>query len=128
MSAPETVKFDASVPVFAVPDVVAAAEYYRDVLGFEIAGYFNDPPVFGIVWRDHIEIFFGKACFDVPHQPQTVGGIDAYIRVRGVRQLALELEKRGADILEGVTQREYNQLEVTVRDRNGYVIVFGEGT
>jgi hypothetical protein len=48
-------------PQFVVPDVVAAAEYYRDVLGFLIRGYFLDPPIYAIVARDSIKIHFGKA-------------------------------------------------------------------
>ncbi len=38
-------------PQFVVPDVVVAAEYYRDVLGFGIRGYFLDPPIYAIVAR-----------------------------------------------------------------------------
>lgn len=128
MSKPETVKFDSAVPIFSAPDVVKTAEYYRDVLGFEISGYFGDPPVFGIVWRDHVEVFFGKSRTDEPKRPQTTGGLDAYFRVRGVKQLAVELEERGADIVERLVTRSYNQLELTVRDCNGYIICFGEGT
>jgi hypothetical protein len=45
-------------PQFVVPD---AAEYYRDVFGFRILGYFLDPPVFAMVGRDTAEIHFGKA-------------------------------------------------------------------
>jgi|SRR5690349_14030610 hypothetical protein len=127
MSAPEAVKFDSAVPVFSAPDVVKTAEYYRDVLGFQIAGYFGEPPVFGIVWRDHLEVFFGKSRDNEPKRPQTVGGLDAYFRVRGVRQLALELEQKGADIVEGVVERSYNQRELTIRDCNGYIVCFGEG-
>ena len=33
-------------PQLVVPDVVEAAEYYRDVLGFQILGYFYQPPVY----------------------------------------------------------------------------------
>jgi hypothetical protein len=33
-------------PQFTVPDVVAAASYYCDILGFENRGFFGDPPVF----------------------------------------------------------------------------------
>jgi len=128
MSKPETVKFDSAVPVLAVPDVVRTAEYYRDVLGFEISGYFGEPPVFGIVWRDHVEVFFSKSRTDDLTRTKTMGGLDAYIRVRGVNQLATELEAKGADIVEGVTARSYNQVELTVRDCNGYVICFGEGS
>ena len=43
-------------PHFLVADVVRAAEYYRDKLGFEIGPYFQRPPVFVIVQRDGIAI------------------------------------------------------------------------
>lgn len=127
MSSPETVKFDSAVSVLAVPDVVKAAEYYRDVFGFEISGYFGEPPVFGIVWRDHVEVFFSKSRTDELKRTATMGGLDAYVRVRGVRQLAVELEEKKADIVEGLTTRSYNQLELVVRDCYGYVVCFGEG-
>lgn len=48
-------------PQFVVPDVIAAAEYYRDVLGFQILGYFYEPPVYSIVRRDTVEIHLGKS-------------------------------------------------------------------
>ena len=31
-------------PLFLVPDVVSAAEFYRERLGFKILGYYGDPP------------------------------------------------------------------------------------
>jgi hypothetical protein len=48
-------------PHFVVPDVVRAAEYYRDKFGFEIRGFFANPPVFTIVRREEIEIHLGKS-------------------------------------------------------------------
>jgi hypothetical protein len=47
-------------PQFVVPDVVASAAYYRDILGFEILGYFLGPASLFIVSRDAVEIHFGK--------------------------------------------------------------------
>jgi hypothetical protein len=47
-------------PQFTVPDVVAAARYYGDVLGFENRGFFGDPPVDfnrssrDRTWRKHL--------------------------------------------------------------------------
>jgi hypothetical protein len=41
---PTTIRFEAAVPQFTVPDLVRTAEYYRDVLGFHIAGYYGTPP------------------------------------------------------------------------------------
>ena len=64
---PKTISFVAAVPQFTVPDLVRTAEYYRDVLGFQIAGYWDGArvslvadtsPVFAIVWRDQVQVFF----------------------------------------------------------------------
>ena len=43
MPEPESaaVRLTAVVPQFTVPDLVRTAEYYRDVLGFHIAGYWD---------------------------------------------------------------------------------------
>ena len=41
-------------PQFVVPDVVQAAEYYRDVLGFRILSYFGQPRVFAMVDRKSV--------------------------------------------------------------------------
>jgi len=39
--AARTVSFVCVVPQFSVPDLVRTAEYYRDVLGFEIDSYWD---------------------------------------------------------------------------------------
>ena len=53
-------RFFRSDPHFVVADVVAAAEYYRDVFGFRIMGVFFEPPVFAMVERDNVVIQFGR--------------------------------------------------------------------
>ena len=86
----------AAVPQFAVKDVVRTAEYYRDILGFQIASYWDGqqrtltpevPPVFGIVHRDCVEVFFNRATSTVARDP---GGYHAYFHVNGVDALARE--------------------------------------
>ena len=42
---PTTISFIAVVLQFAVPDLVRTAEYYRDVLGFQIADYWDGESV-----------------------------------------------------------------------------------
>jgi catechol 2,3-dioxygenase-like lactoylglutathione lyase family enzyme len=128
------VRFEAAVPQFTVPDVVQTAEYYRDVLGFEIAGYWNGeragletdpPPLFGIVQRDRIQVFFNRA--DAPvRRTRAAGGYDAYLRVTGLDALAAELRGRGADIVDGPEDRVYGQRELVVRDCNGLILALGE--
>ena len=102
-------RFTAAVPQFTVPDVVATAEYYRDVLGFQIAGYWADPPMFAIVWRDEVEVFFNKANSAETRTGRAEGAYDMYLRCMGVNALAAELRDRGADIIEGPELRTYGQ-------------------
>lgn len=114
-------------PQFTVPDVVATAEYYRDVWGFNVSGYWMDPPVFAIVERDGVEFFFNKATPDTrPRTGRAPGAYDAYLHVRGLDAWTARLRDRGADIIEGPELRVYGQRELVVRDLNGLIIALGE--
>lgn len=123
----------AAVPQFPVANVQRTAEYYRDVLGFAIDSYWDgqrrtlnptDPPVFGIVHRDDVQIFFYRAASLPPLRED--GGYHAYFHVKGVDALAREWRDRGAEILDGPEDMVYGQREVVVRDPNGLVLAFGE--
>ena len=121
-----SVRFIAVAPRFVVPDVVKAAEYYRDVLGFEIVGFFQDPPVLALVSRDDVEIHFGKG--EGPFEtgsPRQQDELDAYIWVGEVDVLAQELKGRGARIVEGPVDREYGMREIVIQDLDGFRIAFG---
>jgi len=120
-----------AVPQFAVSDVIRAAEYYRDVLGFEIASYWdgerrtmtpNAPPPFGIVYRDQVQVFFYRSLDPI----QRDGGYHAYFHVSGVDALAAEWRERGAEILDGPEDMSYGQRELVIRDINGLILAFGE--
>ena len=135
--APTTVSFVAAVPQFTVPDLVQTTEYYRDVLGFQIAGYWDGesvtlvpdtPPVFAIVWRDQVQVFFNRADEPVIRTRPAEGAPDVYLRVLGIDALAEELRTRGADILDGPEDRVYGQRELVVTDCNGLILCFGEDT
>jgi hypothetical protein len=87
-------KLKSIAPQFAVPDVVAAAEYYRDILGFRILGYFGQPTVFSIVARDNVEIQLGKSdptAGPAPNSVQREDGLDAYVWVTDVDSSFAEL-------------------------------------
>jgi uncharacterized glyoxalase superfamily protein PhnB len=117
-------------PQFVVPDVIIAAEYYRDVLGFQILGYFYEPPVYSIVRRDAVEIHLGKADANAdaaaaPNTPHREDSIDAYIWVDDVDALFQELKSRGATIVEPPTVRVYKCYEMVVEDKFGFRIAFG---
>lgn len=116
-------------PQFVVPDVVTTAEFYRDKLGFEILGYFLDPPVYAMVRRDSAEIHFGKADGERVQMNEMVRkglGTDAYIFVTDVNALFEEFSQSGVEIVEGPIKRVYDCTEITVKDCNGFQLVFGE--
>ena len=63
---PDRPKYDVNQVVQAsavlhVPDVLIAAEYYRDVLGFNLDFVFGDPPGYSVVWRDNGAIHFSRS-------------------------------------------------------------------
>ena len=53
-------------------------------------------------------------------------GIDAYIFVSDINALHEEFIERGVEIAEGPIQRIYNCVEITIKDCNGFQLVFGE--
>ena len=129
------IRFEAAIPQFTVPDLVRTAEYYRDVLGFQIAGYWDGervilvpdtPPLFAIVWRDRVQVFFNRADQSDVRTGRAQGAYEAYFRVTGIDALAEELRARGADIIDGPEDRVYQQRELVIRDCNDLILCFGE--
>ena len=124
-----TVEFKTIAPQFVVPDVVTTAEYYRDKLGYEILGYFLDPPVFAMVRRGAAEIHLGKSDNGEIQTNESVRpglGTDAYIFVSDINELNHDLIENGVDIIEGPVRRIYDCVEITIKDCNGFQIVFAE--
>lgn len=121
-----------AAPYFVVPEITAAAEHYRDKLGFTFNGYWGDPPSFVMVQRAGVTIML-KAVAGVepaPNHRQFAGhegvGWDAYIWVPDATSLYDELGERGADIARPLEDAPYGCREFEVRDNNGYVICFGQ--
>ncbi len=114
-------------PQFRVEDVARAAEHYRDVLGFEIDGYFGDPPVFPHVQRDHVVIQIGRSLHrDSLSRRAGPEGYNATIWTDDVDALARELKARGATIKDGPVNRAYPCRELIVEDCNGLVLCFAK--
>src|SRR5262245_1444329 len=104
-------------PQLVVPDVVRTAEFYRDKLGFELLGYFADPPVYAMVRRDNAEIHFGKidegSEMRFNEAVRRGLGSDVYIFVSDIQALYEEFLERGVHVVEGPIKRIYNCTEIT---------------
>lgn len=124
-----TAEFSKMAPQFVVTDVVKTAEFYRDKLGFKILSYFLDPPVYAMLERDNVELHFGKADGDTMQTNEAVRrglGGDVYIWTDDLDSLHKELIANSVEIVEGPVKRVYGSTEITIRDCNGFTIVFGD--
>jgi catechol 2,3-dioxygenase-like lactoylglutathione lyase family enzyme len=117
-------------PGFAVADVFATAEYYRDVLGFRFDQIWGNPPSFVMLDRDNVRLMIKQVAADAlptPVRKRSNEQYDAYLYTNDVTALAEELRGKGADIIEGPIDRQiYQGRELIVRDCDGRVICFGQ--
>ncbi len=120
-------RFISAAPQFVVPDPARSAEYYRDILGFEILGYLGDPPRFAMLARDDVQIHLGQGTGApaTSNAARRRHGVDAYIWVDDVDTLAIELKERGAKILDGPSSRSYGLREMVIEDLDGFRLGFG---
>ena len=129
MKRAEKARFRSINPQFGVTDVLAAAEYYRDVFGFKILGYFGEPPVFAMVGRDDVVIQFGRIDRGqtvAPNRIRRDEALDAYIWVDDLDGLFAELKDKGAKIVEEPRRQPWDCYEFSVEDAFGFQLVFSK--
>jgi uncharacterized glyoxalase superfamily protein PhnB len=115
-----------AVPILFVKDVVAAAAYYRDKLGFEIDFLYGNPPFYGAVRRDraclHLRLVCSLSFANMAAAEESL--ILASIEVSNVKPLFDELKQRGAEISQKLTCQAWGGTDFHVRDPDGNVISF----
>ena len=114
-------------PVFLVRDVVRAAAYYADALGFRAPRMWGDPPHFCIAARDRLEVMLNQVLpGDVIHpNAEHNERFDAYFWVRDADALCAEFKANGADIVCEPEDFAYGMREFQVRDVDGHLLAFG---
>ncbi|MGH6959683.1 MAG: bleomycin resistance protein [Dongiaceae bacterium] len=116
-------------PYFFVSDIVRAAEYYRDKLGFVFDRYWGEPPCFVMVRRDGVQFMLRSGQFGGRPQPNQAldrYSWDAYVYVRDVDDLHAEFAAKGVDIIRPPEDQDYGCRDFEVRDPDGYVLCFGQ--
>ncbi|PYQ20074.1 MAG: bleomycin resistance protein [Acidobacteria bacterium] len=129
MSSPQTSQLLRSAPYFPVADVEQTADHYERVLGFRREYVGGTPPQFAILSRDGLAVMLRRVPAPERISPnEKQGGTwDAFFWVRDARALHAELRASGAEIVYGPTVQEaYQMEEFAVRDREGYVLGFGQ--
>jgi uncharacterized glyoxalase superfamily protein PhnB len=118
--------FTGLAPVLLAPNVAEALNYYRDVLGFDVAPYELAPEDYGYVSRNETRIHIAHADQCRPNSDMVTDLFDVYIWVDDVDAVHSDLQKRGANIVHGPTDRPWGMREIRVRDLNGYVLGIGQ--
>jgi catechol 2,3-dioxygenase-like lactoylglutathione lyase family enzyme len=115
-------------PVLFVSNVQAAAEFYRDRLGFEIDFLHGHPAFYGAVSR-------GGACLHLRfvHDPPFVEGVreresllSAFIAVQNAKGLFAEYRAAGVDFVQRLKKEPWGGPSFIVRDPDGNWICFSE--
>ena len=93
----------AIAPYLVVDDVVATANFYRDMLGFRYDRFWGDPPAFCMVKRNGIVIMLSQIEGAGAMRPNRLadpegGAWDAYVWVDDADALHAEFRARGVTI------------------------------
>lgn len=122
-------RLTSSAPVLLVRDVVAAANHYRDALGFTYDRFWGEPPDFVILRRDGLHLMLSRAPLGtpvVPHWQVNPGMWNVYFWVDDVDALFAEFTRRGAKIDYGLGNKPYDVREFGIQDLDGHDIGFGQ--
>ncbi len=122
-------KIVGSAPVLLVRDVVAAAGYFRDRLGFAYDRFWGEPPNFCMVRRDDHVVMLSEApeaATLVPHWRVVDKMWDVYFWVDDVDAIYEELTRRAAIIDYHLGAKPYGVKEFGVQDLDDHDIGFGQ--
>jgi len=118
-----------SASVLLVKNVVLAADYYRDKMGFTYDRFWGEPPSFAILRRDGMYVMLKQADDPkhvVPHWTVSDKLWNIYFWVSDVDGLHAELIERGVKIDYGLCDQSYGCREFGIQDLDGHDIGFGE--
>ena len=117
-------------PYFIVDDVEAAANFYRDKLGFQYERFWGDPPCFCMVHRGGIIIMLSQLINGGRINPNRLAdpngdAWDAYIWVDNADTLCQQFRAKGVKIAREPCNQPYGNRDFEIEDRDGYRLCFG---
>src|ERR1700754_1466712 len=117
------------VPVFFTTDIPATLAYYKEKLGFECLGTWQDPPTYVIVARDQHAIHF--RCADPPTDnpdkyPDEL--LDAYLYIEDADTLHAEYAAKGVEFARELGNMPWGSREFVVKHCDGRMLAFGSNS
>lgn len=114
------------VPVFFTMDIPRTVAWYRDKLGFDCLGTWQDPPVYAIVARDGHAIHFRCAPPPTANPDKDADELlDAYLHVEDADALCAEYQAKGVTFTRELGNMPWNAREFVVKDCDGRLLAFG---
>jgi uncharacterized glyoxalase superfamily protein PhnB len=113
-------------PQFFTMDIPGTLAYYKDKLGFECVGTWQDPPTYAIVARDECAIHF--RCAEPPTaNPEKYAEelLDAYLFVKDADALYAEYAANGVEFARELGNMPWHSREFVVKDCDGRLLAFG---
>jgi GNAT superfamily N-acetyltransferase len=111
--------FQTVTPILYSCDIAASLAYYTGVLGFENPWHWGDPPTFGGVCKNSVEVFFCK-------EGQGHPGTWLSIMIDKVDDYFEAVRSKGAKTLSDPESKGWGIREFLVEDPDGHVIRFGQ--
>ncbi len=116
-------------PQFFTLDIPATLAYYKDKLGFECLGTWQDPPVYAIVARDQQAIHFRCASAPTANPDKYEDELlDAYLQVDDADALYAEYAARGIEFSRELGNTPWNSRGFVVKDCDGRLLAFEQIT
>jgi uncharacterized glyoxalase superfamily protein PhnB len=114
------------VPLFFTTDIPGTLSYYKEKLGFESLGTWQDPPVYAIVARDQHAIHFRCAAPPAANPDKYDDELlDAYVHVEDADALYAEYAAKGVEFTRGLANMPWHSREFVVKDCDGRLLAFG---
>jgi uncharacterized glyoxalase superfamily protein PhnB len=113
-------------PEFFTTDISATLAWYKDKLGFECLGTWQDPPVYAIVARDHHAIHFRCAKPPTPNPDKYAEELlDAYLNVEDADALHAEYAANSVEFTRQLADMPWHSREFVIKDCDGRLLAFG---
>lgn len=113
-------------PQFFTMEMAATLAYYKDRLGFDCVGTWDDPPAYAIVARDEHRIHFRLADPPRPNPDKYADELlDAYLFIENADALYAEYLERGVEFTRVLGDTPWHSREFVVKDCDGRLLAFG---
>lgn len=114
-------KIESVSPILSVNDLQQSIDFYRNVLGFDLAWSWGEPPDIAAVCRDAVEITLVQRA--EAHPP---GASHIYLRISEIDAYHAGLVEAGVNIIVPLGDRPYGMRDCRIADPSGNELSIGQ--